>query len=580
MLKANLQNTGSIGYYTFQNCSNIETLSVAPTVTDINNYAFSGCSSILELLLQSTGSIGNYAFYGCSNIETLTIAPTVTNIYSYAFSCCTSIAEINLQNTGSIADNAFEYCVKAKSLTIAKTVTTIGSYAFQNCSGLTNINLQNSGSIGYSAFKNCSGLININLQNAGSIGSYAFQNCSSAKTATVGPNVTSIGNYAFYGCKSLADITFQDSKKSISLGSNGNNSMFSSCPLDEVYIGRELNYSTSNDYGYSPFYRNTSLRSVEITDEETQIYDNEFYGCSNLQSVSIGDGVTSFGKYAFSGCSALESFEFGKSVKTIGLEAFSDCTALTNLTSHNPTPPTCGTEALDDINKWECTLHVPASAIDAYMAADQWKNFFFIEDDANKIFEFEGLIYKVVSANQKTVEIVSSDQASASMASLLSSRTELTEINIKPTVEHNGSAYTVKGIGERAFCEHTSLAMVSLPATIEYVGTEAFADCPNLTEVTIHSENPPTASENAFHSTAYANAKLKVPEKSVDLYKSDNTWNRFFAIEPAAIDGVFSDEFADEVGRYNLQGLPVDSSYHGFIIIRYSNGKVRKHLIP
>ncbi|MBO5660627.1 MAG: leucine-rich repeat protein, partial [Bacteroidaceae bacterium] len=76
----------------------------------------------------------------------------------------------------------------------------------------------------------------------------------------------------------------------------------------------------------------------------------------------------------------LDGFSFGKSMKTIGEEAFSDCTNLTQLISHAVTPPTCGTQALDDINKWNCTLKIPEGTNSAYMAADQWKEFFFIEN--------------------------------------------------------------------------------------------------------------------------------------------------------------------------------------------------------
>ena len=39
----------------------------------------------------------------------------------------------------------------------------------------------------------------------------------------------------------------------------------------------------------------------------------------------------------------------------------------------------CGAQALDDINKWNCKLQVPEASIPAYQAADQWKEFFFIE---------------------------------------------------------------------------------------------------------------------------------------------------------------------------------------------------------
>ena len=62
---------------------------------------------------------------------------------------------------------------------------------------------------------------------------------------------------------------------------------------------------------------------------------------------------------------------------SIGQEAFSDCTSVIEISSKAATPPTCGNQALDDINKWECQLFVPTGALAAYQAADQWKEFFF-----------------------------------------------------------------------------------------------------------------------------------------------------------------------------------------------------------
>ena len=48
-------------------------------------------------------------------------------------------------------------------------------------------------------------------------------------------------------------------------------------------------------------------------------------------------------------------------------------------------PPTCGTQALDDINKWECTLSVPKGTVSSYQQAVQWKEFFFIDEGATGI---------------------------------------------------------------------------------------------------------------------------------------------------------------------------------------------------
>lgn len=51
---------------------------------------------------------------------------------------------------------------------------------------------------------------------------------------------------------------------------------------------------------------------------------------------------------------------------------------MTWLMSRANVPPVCGTQALDDINKWTCRLYVPDEAMNSYKMADQWKEFFFI----------------------------------------------------------------------------------------------------------------------------------------------------------------------------------------------------------
>lgn len=77
-------------------------------------------------------------------------------------------------------------------------------------------------------------------------------------------------------------------------------------------------------------------------------------------------------------------------MESIGQEAFSDCTSLKTLKSEAAVPPTCSTQALEDINKWECTLYVPGASISAYQNAPQWKDFFFMADGIEDIKAEEG----------------------------------------------------------------------------------------------------------------------------------------------------------------------------------------------
>ena len=283
---------------------------------------------------------------------------------------------------GAVCNSVFYDCVSLKSVTLGDKVTSLGDKAFYQCSNLQEIVIPDSvKSVGAYCFYGCTGLINVMVgDGVTTINNYAFQNCSSLPEISIPQATTTIGDYVFSGCRKLADVIIENRTTALNLGSNGSSALFTDCPLDSVYIGGKITYNTTSSKGYSPFYRNTSLRTVVITDREEQVYENEFYGCTNLQNVTIGNGVKSIGNYAFSGCSSLEGFSFGSNMESIGAEAFSDCTNLTSITSHAAAPPTCGTQALDDINKWNCVLRVPSGYAAAYQAAEQWKEFFFVED--------------------------------------------------------------------------------------------------------------------------------------------------------------------------------------------------------
>ena len=338
------------------------------------------------------GGVRAEAFCDCTALTTVTLGNSFVALGDKVFSGCTNLHEIIIPDSvKSIGLYCFSDCSAMKNITIGNGVTAIKEFTFQNCTALENVKIGNKVSfIDNYAFSDCSALENIEMGNCiDSINCYAFQNCSSLSNITIPQSVMKIDDNVFSGCSSLADVIIADRTAILNLGSNGSSPLFADCPLDSVYIGGKITYNTTSNMGYSPFYRNTSLRTVVITDREEQIYANEFYGCTNLQNVTIGNGVKSVGNYAFSGCSSLEGFSFGNSMQSIGDEAFSDCTNLTMLISYAEVPPTCGSMALDDINKWECVLRVPQNSLSAYQAADQWKEFFFIEDVLTGINEIE-----------------------------------------------------------------------------------------------------------------------------------------------------------------------------------------------
>ena len=408
------------------------------TVREINPYTAYNCTKIKKAYINIDGSIGNGAFNRCANLSTVNIEK-VNDIGNEAFNRCANLSSVNIAKVNDIGHSAFSGCANLSSVNIAK-VNDIGKGAFSECTNLVSVVVKDGNNIGESAFSNCSSLKTLSLDNKiKSLGWSAFRGCSDLKQFVIPDSVTILNydllrdcsslksirihkgvkqlNGAFYGCSNLSTLIIEDRNTSLKLSSAyRDNPLFKDCKLDSVYIGGKIVYNTSSDYGYSPFYRNTSLRTVRVSDAETTIYDNEFYGCTNLQNVSIGDNVKSIGKWAFSGCSSLKNFTFGSGLQSIGQEAFSDCINITQISSEAVVPPTCDINALDDINKWNCKLFVPKANINAYKQAPQWREFFFIESTTgitNTVYNKAGLADVYTIDGTKRLSKASTDEINA-----------------------------------------------------------------------------------------------------------------------------------------------------------------------
>ena len=186
--------------------------------------------------------------------------------------------------------------------------------------------------IGDKAFFRCDSLVNITIPNSvTSIGDQAFYGCSALASAVIPNSVTTIENTAFDGCNSLTDLCIEDGENPLSLGyqrkggySYGNYfnglGLFISCPLEKLYLGRNLSYETGETYGYSPFYDITTLTSVTIGNNVTKIGHSIFRGCEGLTNITIPNSVTTIENLAFGGCTSLKELyiEDGETILELG----------------------------------------------------------------------------------------------------------------------------------------------------------------------------------------------------------------------------------------------------------------------
>ncbi|MDE7411791.1 MAG: leucine-rich repeat domain-containing protein, partial [Paramuribaculum sp.] len=303
----------SIGNHAFYDCSALTSLIIPNSVTSIGESAFSGCSSLTEIIIpNSVTSISPYTFRGCTSLTSITIPNTVTSIEKYSFYSCSALTSIIIGNSvTSMGESAFSGCSHLTYISIPNSVTSIGESAFSGCSSLTEIIIPNSvTSISESTFSSCSALTSISIPNSiTSIGEAAFRGCSALTSLTIPNSVTDIANNAFNDCASLKELIIANDPETLSLGYNyeSTKGLFFDCPLESLYLGRDLSYKTGTSYGYSPFYHQTKLTSLTIENSVTSIGESAFSGCTALTSLSIPNSVTSIGSSAFYGCSALTS---------------------------------------------------------------------------------------------------------------------------------------------------------------------------------------------------------------------------------------------------------------------------------
>ena len=168
-----------------------------------------------------------------------------------------------------------------KEIITGDNVTIIGKYAFSGCGGLTSVRMgKGITSIEESAFRGCGSLNTITIPDKlGKIEAYTFYDCSSLDSVYIPKKVTSIGASAFTNCKSLRELTFENGADTLFFTASSNNIPFSGCPLENLYVGRNLNYTTS------PFKTITSLTSLTIGKTVTTIEENMLQGGDKLSAL-------------------------------------------------------------------------------------------------------------------------------------------------------------------------------------------------------------------------------------------------------------------------------------------------------
>ena len=328
---------------------NITSITIPESVLSIGRQAFYGCKLLTSVSIpDNVESIGGSAFYNCESLSSIVIGNGVKSIGDYAFDNCEALSTVILGSAlESIGYRAFAYCSSITTLTIPEKVTTIGEAAFRYCTSLESV-VMNEGltSIGTGAFLGCSSLTDINLPNSlitleGSV----FKACSALTSITIPENVIKLDCSDFENCQSLTSVVWN--------------------AID-----------ASTDDGYSPFYYiENKITSFTFGDKVKCIPTGLCRNQTGLTSITLPESVKSIGKSAFYGCSGLTSFTIPKSVTDIESYAFAECSGLLDVYCHAAEVPTTASNAFNSSNHSNASLHVPATALEAYKTTAPWSSF-------------------------------------------------------------------------------------------------------------------------------------------------------------------------------------------------------------
>ena len=280
-------------------------------------------------------NIPEVCFANSSNLVSIAIPASITNIGAYAFYNCVNLKDV-VFNEGliSIGDGAFASCESLRELSMPTTVRTLGSrYAFSNAEAVviefeehweetnsvvecgiiersTYRGCRSTKKVGRGVFEGCTSLQGI-LLNEGleRIGAGAFKDCKSLKVLGVPEDVTQIGGGAEF-CSETWELNIVNGYTTDLV--NGKR-----LPQSDTGSKERLEY-WHRSYGVGFAEGCVALEQVSLPSKLTYLGENAFKNCGALKTVELPDTLKVLMRGTFSGCSTLSAVRFPSKLEVMG----------------------------------------------------------------------------------------------------------------------------------------------------------------------------------------------------------------------------------------------------------------------
>ena len=454
--------------YSFNNCTNLSNVTLSKSLKYMGGRAFGSCEKITQIeipkSLDNCGNSGYASYHGpfgaCSGLKKITFEEGATEVSNGLFRGCTGLEEINIPDgVTKIESSSFEDCINLVSVNISDSVIKIENEAFAGCEKIESINIPDSVTeIGERTFANCSKLSNVKLsKNLEYMGGRAFGSCEKITQIEIPKSLDNCGNsgYASYhgpfgACSGLKKIIFEEGTKEIS------NNLFRGCTgLEEISIPASV--IKIERYTFADC---TNLKNVYFSNGVKNVENNAFTNCTSLTKVNIPDTVDSIGNSAFSGCTNLIEVHLPDKLKETASDTFSGCKKLTTI-NFPSTLTTIGNSAFSGCES------LPEAIL------------------PSGVEKIESNAFKNCKALKKAAV---PDTVSSIGSSAFYGCEALTDITL-------GSK--LKKIESQTFYGCTVLPSIVLPYNVTTIGDSAFVNCTKLTQITV-PRNTTSIASNAF----------------------------------------------------------------------------------
>lgn len=324
-----------------------------------------------------------------------------------------------------------------------------------------------------------------------------------------------------------------------------------------------------------------------------------YYIPTSLEELTISEGCGILPYGGLSNCNMLKKVTLPTSLYMVGEKAFFGCAGITDIYCQSADPAVAFSNSFDGMRLSSCKLHVPYNSADLYKAAEGWKRFTYIQEEAPIVIR---AIPNILNAGV----ILGLQEYRAGQTA------ELRAVaNSGYTFDgwfENGSLLTADDTYSFTVSGSRDLAVIFTPVS----GSGPVTIIPEGTSITLTW--PPVEGAESYEATLYGDAGMHNPVATVsldgngavsvrhnapgnlsanfaglseltDYYYSISafdaqkaTLSRYdgtFTTGEASVDSI-TDDAAAISGYYNLHGERSDTPWSGVNIVTYTDGSVRK----